>query len=577
MSKYNMGQCEEMNCKLTITELCNEIAEENIEMDASFNDTLRDKFSNHYKTGIIDKLESKLNFRINDFDEQYAKLKILKMFYYIEKNGVSVHNKKSPIETRTRIIDILNKPRLDNINTDFSLVSQYGLIFGNMKAEVEKEVNECSVKSKKEKLESFNAYWEVILDKLFDYVFTDKALEKPEETMMELNRIENFLTERVLQKLPQASNMQLQHKERLNDTFYNMLLCHEMICNEADRLNINYQIHTEEDPSAEYVECFIKYENWTVKPELIPMIAELIDNGIENAAAEIVLMLIAGKKGLDDDECKNIKFALGYAEVLLEWLKKFKQPDFSNGYYLSWFVSVVQEISVVKENDERLKNDYYGNKYTNKPLLSALKKPDKAEAVFIKAWIKKVENRYAVNLGAYELIKKKRLAENVIYKIKQKIFSYQNLDDLETANHFIAHFVARSLISRELAMTVGNEFAYKVAERTGYESFQLCENAVNVFDMFREFLVCTGTLERVADEVADMVLEFEEEQSTVIAKKMKYEFNLHLSSSYDKNFMLLFWVNRYTKIIEYDNFFEIIADESVDEIIRLGLEKFIIK
>jgi hypothetical protein len=98
------------------------------------------------------------------------------------------------------------------------------------------------------------------------------------------------------------------------------------------------------------------------------------------------------------------------------------------------------------------------------PLLSALKKPDTTSAVLIKAWIKKVENRYSVNLGAYELIEKKRLVENVVYKIKQEIFLYQNSDDLETSNNCIIHFVSRCLISRELAMKIGTEFACKIAE-----------------------------------------------------------------------------------------------------------------
>jgi hypothetical protein len=266
MPKYNMGQCEEKNYELTITELCNEIADENIQKAGISNDTLRDKFNNNDKTGIINKLESKLNFRINDFDEQYAKLK---MFYYIEKYGVCIKNKKYSTETRVRIIDILNKPRLDNVNTDIHLVSQYGVVFEKMKADVEKEVDPFSAKSKREKIEWLDTYWEVILDKLFDYVCADKALEELKETLTELNRIQNFLTERVLQRIPKVSSIQLPYKENLMDTFYNIILCHEVMCNDVDRLNINYQIQMEEASSAEYVECFIKYENWIIKSEII--------------------------------------------------------------------------------------------------------------------------------------------------------------------------------------------------------------------------------------------------------------------------------------------------------------------
>jgi hypothetical protein len=36
-------------------------------------------------------------------------------------------------------------------------------------------------------------------------------------------------------------------------------------------------------------------------------------------------------------------------------------------------------------------------------------------------------------------------------------------------------------------------------------------------------------------------------------------------------------VYRDRKVVEYDNFFEVITDEEVDETIRLGLKKFVIK
>lgn len=71
--------------KLSITELCNEIALENQEMDNNSTDTLRNKFKNSDKSGLIDKLNEKINFRIEEFNEAYEKLKLLKYLYNIEK------------------------------------------------------------------------------------------------------------------------------------------------------------------------------------------------------------------------------------------------------------------------------------------------------------------------------------------------------------------------------------------------------------------------------------------------------------------------------------------------------------
>ena len=94
--------------------------------------------------------------------------------------------------------------------------------------------------------------------------------------------------------------------------------------------------------------------------------------------------------------------------------------------------------------------------------MTALKKPEEADAVVLQAWIKKLENRTAINYGSYDLIQKKREIETTIYEIKSIIYSYRNLDDLEFVNSVICHFVARAITSRDLAMNIGCRFAEKV-------------------------------------------------------------------------------------------------------------------
>ena len=583
MSKYNLGQSENVACKLTITDLCNEIADENEGLVANSLDTLRDKFKNHDKSGIINKLEIILDFRIEEFDDKYDQLKLLKYLYYLEKNSESKHkNTRYYDKTKIRIIDILNKPRLDNINTPIAISSVYGSILSQMKSDIEQELRKESIVSKQEKFKYINLYWEKITHKTFDYVMSEMALNNKNSAYEELERINRYLKEKILERLPSVSELELPYKENLFDTFYNILLSHEILCYDADRLRINYQIVLEDPPNDEYVETFIKHEDkWIVKAEHLSVILKNLCNlSVEyNEETKIISMIIFKKFKLSDDDISNAKFAFKHVKTLLSWLEQFKDTDFTEGYPLTILASAIQEIVFVKKNKELFINDFYGNKYYRKSMISSLKDAGAASAVAKTAWVYKVENRYSVNLGAYELVKKKRDIENTIYKIKRRLFAYKNISDFKFASSLILHFAARSLTSRKVAMVIGGEFANLIVERCGPYQFQMFDEGINVLDMFREFLLSRETMEKVAKEVGEMIKEFDNEKpcnyySKTIAKEMRYRFQLSLNEEYNKKFIFLFVVDRERRVIEYKNFFEVVDDEYALEQIRIGLGKF---
>jgi len=584
VSRYNLGQNESVNCALTIAELCNEIADENEDLVSNSQDTLRDKFKNHDKSGIIDKLGIILGFRIEEFDDKYDQLKLLKYLYCLEKNGLSKNKSRRYYDkTKIRIIDVLNKPRLDNINTPIATNSAYGSILSEMKSGIEKELREESILSKQEKYKYLNSYWEKITQKTFDYVMGEMALNNKDSAYEELDRIERFLKHKILERLPNVSKLKLPYKESLFDTFSNILVSHEVLCYDADRLRINYQIALEDPPEDEYIEAFIKCEDkWLVKEEYLEVILNKLSNLNHeyDAETEIISMMIFRKPKLSDDDISDAKFAFKHVKTLLSWLTEFKNKDFTEGYPLAILASAIQEIVFVNKNKELFINDFYGNKYYRKSMISSLKDAEAASAVAKTAWVYKVENRYSINLGAYELVKKKRDVENTIYEIKSKLFEYQNISDFEIANSLILHFAARSLTSRKVAMAVGVEFANLVVEICGPYQFQMYDEGINVLDMFREFLLSREAMERVAKEVGEMIKEFDNEKphnyySKTIAKGMQYRFRLSLNEKHDKTFLFLFVVDRERRIIEYKNFMEVVDDEYALEQISIGLGKFI--
>lgn len=569
MSKYNLGQNESAKCALTIADLCKEIAEENPDLEHYSLDTLRDRFKNHDKSGIIDKLEIKLGFRIEEFDK-YGQLKLLKYLFQLEKSS----------HARIRIIDILNKPRLDNINTHIAEKSVYGNILSEMKAQIEKELSRESILLKTEQLEYITLQWEIVIQKTFDYVMTEIALHNKEFAYSELVRIEYYLKHKVLERLPNILELKLPYNENLFSTFYNILILHESLCFDHDRLRINYQIVIDDPPENDYIKTFIENEDkWLVKEEYFGILLNKLCNLDErcDSKLEIIIFLIFKKYQLLDEDKKDLKFAFKHVKTLLKWLTEFKKADFSEGYHLGIFVSVIQEIIYANKTKEILKNDFYGNKYYQKTLISSLKDGVKASAVAKTAWLFKIENRYSVNIGAYKLIKKKRDVEKLIYQIKSILYQYHNMSDLELANSVIINFASRSLISRKIAEDILIEFVQQVVEICGPYEFQVFEKGINVLNMCREFLLCRETMQVAAKDIGEMIIEFDNESLTnsyskIIAKSMSYRFCL---KSNDRTFLVLFYVNRERKVVDFKDFMEVVDDEYANEQIRIGLGKFI--
>lgn len=183
-------------------------------------------------------------------------------------------------------------------------------------------------------------------------------------------------------------------------------------------------------------------------------------------------------------------------------------------------------------------------------------------------------------MGAYTLIEKKRLIENTIYEIKQELYKYQNIDDLEFANDVICHFVARSVMSRGLAMTIGNNFAENIAKQLRITArkltFIMWPEAVNVLDMFREFLVDnTDVADLVAADIARQINEFYQEESTVVGRGMRCDFETSYNSKQHRDFVLIFFVDRKIHQFEYLQFYEVISDRNAEKMEELGLSGFV--
>ena len=79
--------------------------------------------------------------------------------------------------------------------------------------------------------------------------------------------------------------------------------------------------------------------------------------------------------------------------------------------------------------------------------------------------------------------------ENIIIEIKKVLYSYHSLDDLEFANRYLCHWIARSIISRGKVLNeVGVRFTDEICDNLSIAPkqfrFFLPPEAMNVCDLF---------------------------------------------------------------------------------------------
>lgn len=586
MARFNMDAVYDGTMKLSIAALCQELMEEyavRYPQDVPPGEEyFREKIKSSDRSGLINKLYDKLGFDIEAMmdrsnQDRFDGLKILKMLYYIEKDGNPKKNKMAKAaDKRICITDILAKPRLENVNTEYSIKSEFGDIIDAMLLMVEQNIPDVGKRIRT--MSRLNTKWEDAVDWIFEYVLSDDALRAPELNMVQLERIQNYIENRIIKKCKGLNPRVFISSEGIMESFHTLLLCHRCLCNERDRININYQINIRESPDYEFVSEFRKTENIQINWQVLELIERQLKGGFSSREADFVIHLVNYLKPIEEEDKKDILFAVKYAKTVASWIEQDKNVNFEKGIALDMLVIILQEIIAVKREKQFFKNDYWGNRYTKKPLLSVVKKPEQADAVARLAWMKKLENRTAVNFGNHDLIVKKRQIENSIYEIKSLIYSFYSLDDLVLVNEFISHFIARSIISDESVLAVRINFERYIMERLWIRGravrFVFPPQAVNCNDMFREFLMdYSGISDFVAEDVVRQINEILDDEC-IIEKGIKITFEAKYTPMDSEDYIFTFIVNRRQRVVIYQNFVRLSSDDKIIRIRELGLDQF---
>lgn len=573
--------------RLSIAALCRELLEEYIiknpdDANPPGEEYFREKIKSSDRSGLINKLNDNLGFNIETMMEQshqdkFDGLKLLKLLYYIEKDGIPKKDTfGSKVASKLCITDILAKPRLENIHTDYSPKSEFGDVVESMLSLVGQNIDDAG--QRWEVIESINQSWKYATDFLFAYVFSDYAVKSPESNLVQLERIKRYLSEKIITKCQNVKPRSFVSNEGVMKSFYNLLLCHEKLCNDIDKINIIDRLSVLDIPNKEFISAFKEAEKVKADWKITNVIAEHLKDHKEDFQAEYVLKLVTHLKPLTQEDIEDCIFSLKYVRTIATWIEQDKNVDFSDGISVDMLVIIMQELISVKREKETFSNDYFGNRYTKKPLLSAVKKPAEADAVARLAWIKKIENRTAINFGCHELMALSREIEKLIYKVKTIIFSYHSLVDMKVANECVCHFVVRSMVSADVVFYVRENFERYIVEGLQKKGknvrFVFPPTAINCNDMFREFVLDHSA---IGDEVANEVIRQVDEvlnNEQIISQSGAIKFESKYTTNYSSDYMFIFRINAKERVIIFEEFVSVTSDEEHERMRELGFDKF---
>lgn len=589
MGKYDIGEKLKSDCKLTVYDLAEEIANElrlddtkSIEMDLGFS-----------KSGLLKKLKDKLNFDAREIakiseEEQFKMCKLLKELYFIEKYGHPKYVLRYAPEAKTkiRITDILKKPRLSNINTYYSRHSEFGQVFEQLLSDIKLNVDDAD--DRITIIDTIETYWQNLSQYQYEYVLRDSALENKKEALIELKKINKSLNN-ILALIDKNNTPPDIQTEGVMETFFDILLTFKKLCYEEDRIRLFNYIDMDLKPNKEYTDLFKKYEETYIDISVLSSLKDLFSWADEHECREDLYSLLSYGEGISKSDYKHYDYAIKHCQTILNWLKREKESmDLSHGVSLVLFLAVIQEFVYIKKhnNDYKIRSDYYGYNSVGDTLISSIKHPEKEPApAIVDVWIRRIETRFCSNFGVYDLISEKNKAEVTIYKIKKFILSFHNIRFVKVVHDYLFHQAAVSHINCDLVKKSRQIFENKlisILELNGtfIEVLVSEKNSKHVEEMFRELLsvlilesngegIILSKLEELAIQVAQHIIEEYNKENDPL-KELTHVFPITgLDGSY-KNYFLSFKFDKDSQVLIYMQF-GIINTEEMAMLSKIGL------
>lgn len=328
MSNYNMTDEYSKDLKLSLAELFEELFEE-IEQTATDSLSGYDKvsfvkvFHNKDNTGINDNLKKYLKFDIDAFSdysdiEKYNTLRLKKIFINLGYIGVekSIPNKKEVVKFKeSSISSILAKPYYNNLNTRFDNKEKqnnafYGDAIDYLIKQLKIGMGEVTSKRIEERFEKIEMEWKLNVYSLYNNFLLGNNTEY-NFSINELNRIDKCIQNSLLDNLEPYSIPSCPANNGVFQSFYGILICHKILCHEADLFENKYSI-LDLEPDENYIEAFKELNHRCNKTIDSNNWEENLENLITNSKLTTVLPFDDAvemlKTGLSDDRSELCKY-----------------------------------------------------------------------------------------------------------------------------------------------------------------------------------------------------------------------------------------------------------------------------
>lgn len=442
------------------------------------------------ESGIINLLKRNFDFDIEkisarsdkDKYEMYELLKVIYKFKFKSDDKSKPHTQNK----QKAIIKLFSKPSLENLNTEYSQVSKFGDVYTDFSKKIKPYVDDAE--ERYSRIYKENIQWEQLIGILNFWVIDDNVFSNEEHYDFYLNNVDNKMESLLLffKTINQTFDFnKLENQDGVFKTFFNLLTYYEIICNNSDKIKMNRKKYGVKPPDKKYIDQYREIYGKNVDKNELEQIEKHINNFSKLSDNELWKLITYNK--YNENEASSYRFAIKHYKTIVNWIYKryvdeakteetpifgfTKESDCKNIYNAQYdflkqkcssedfdirelpptdfLVAIFQELAYIHEMGLTFENKHLQYTVTDTPLTKVIKDEEFASATIIRYIIRRIENRLALNLGVYKLMEKKRKIETKIYQLKEVIFKYQNIDDMEFISQMLSHFLWLFLIEDE--------------------------------------------------------------------------------------------------------------------------------
>lgn len=450
-------------------------------------DFINSKFEKEDRSGIIDRLYDTLNFDVKMIAkkgkiETFKMLKLLWYLFYLDadrqmkKFDTSLESGTKK-EKRYALLDLLAKPRIENVQTSLGVKSYHGDFFNTVCSEFKSLVPRHEAISERQKY--IAACWRYFLTQVRNYALKE-ALGDYQTTCFEIRDIRRILNKKIVSKIepftsPRDLNEFTPQRNSGNNIFgdfWCMLNAHTHLCRINADIKVDDLMEIPKNPPQEYVQQFRKFGSISYTWEQLQPTKNSSKDEDYIFWVEHLKEMATTSGTLTEAMKKNYSYALKYAQTVANWLGFYIGYNFSQQIEALYLVPILQEIMFIKEDLIKTENDFLGYKNLKQSLIGALSQKA-AGPMAIYTWQKRLVNRIFSTTGRTDLRTEVRKLENIVYKIEKFIFTFPNIDDMELVSDFLFWKALDAIPHKENVGEFLDFFTSQLSLRIVCEKFQV--------------------------------------------------------------------------------------------------------